>query len=318
MPTFQLLFYVSNNIHSPTLGQSPRKQDRYPHSHFIQRRTKKRDKNFFYDKYYIPEYKGTLPAKFSRKMSNKNRFNEFPTSCRNVIYLVLLDSIMVPYASKISDFVTRWFCLNCKVISVQFPRRELVSYQGDLATQTVSDAISKRENAFCALGLTAAELHTKNSKRMYGTCSANVGVVSLSQTNFKCAELRLRDVLASVAHELGRIFKLTHCIHSECVMSVHSRNTSLPLVLCRSDMEKLKFALYGCEDAKWRTRELNLRSFYTKHKLPIASSHTTVSTSEDVVDDSDKPRNTDVAICMLNYVSSSPSVPNVVSAPWSR
>ena len=220
------------------------------------------------------------------EFSQQNIKKTFSTTPRpNTIYLVLLDSVMIPNISKMCNFVTCWLNINCKFISTQFPRREIVPFDSLVAIRMVSDAILNKENGYCALGLTLSELHNRDNQNIYGTHCENSGVVSLNPSNFT-NNYSLDAVLSVVAREIGYLFNLKQCNVPKCVMNVRDRNLELPFFLCSCDTNKLKRALSVYNTT---VRQANLESCYSKHNGTSLLSKTSLIVPENSVKSFNRP-----------------------------
>ena len=157
-----------------------------------------------------------------------------PTPARSTIFLCPVGE----YDSKqvrlevLKDFVERYFCLPCKLVSIA--ERYQGSGLGQLADSSndhqrasapmilnssrvkaaLAETKASLDDAFILLGVT---LHTVTESGFIALGEAcqrrRVGFANIRGSG------SLRVALSVVAHELGHLFQLEHCVYFECVMN---------------------------------------------------------------------------------------------------
>jgi archaemetzincin len=162
-------------------------------------------------------------------------------------------------------------------------------YAGDILARLYAD---KRADAFCVLGITAHDLFPHPIVNFaFGEASATcrVGVVSVARygppfcesvPGRQPGEMRKRCCRV-IAHEIGHMAGLAHCIYFRCLMngsSTLAESDQRPLHLCPIDLRKLQWLLgfdfaerYGRLHQFWRAAGEEPEAAWAGRRLQAAS-----------------------------------------------
>lgn len=132
---------------------------------------------------------------------------------------------------------------------------------GQLAERVPNDAL-------VYVGITGEDLFAKGLNFVFGEGSLvnRCGIYSLVRYRTEDEALFKRRALKLMAHEVGHILSIGHCIHYKCVMQGANsldEDDRHPMHLCPVDLEKLRWNTGF--DPKERYRRLE--TFYRKHGL---------------------------------------------------
>jgi archaemetzincin len=132
---------------------------------------------------------------------------------------------------------------------------------GQLAERAPKDAL-------VYIGITGEDLFAKGLHFVFGEGSLvnRCGVYSLHRYATEDEALFKRRALKLMAHEVGHILSIEHCIHYKCVMqgaNSLAEDDRHPMHLCPVDLEKLKWNMGFDARERYRT----LQAFYRKAGL---------------------------------------------------
>jgi archaemetzincin len=211
-----------------------------------------------------------------------------PGPGRSVIYLLPLGEFPdddSPPLEELRIYAEAYFQLDVKVLPGfhpepdQFqPRINKHTHGRQLLTTSIMDFLRARlpSDAFCLLGVTMEDLYPEPSWNfVFGEAwaAARVGVYSFARYDPEFYRLQrpsgYRDLILKrsckvLAHELGHIFGLQHCIYYDCLLNGSNslaETDAAPLFLCPVCLRKLQFAVQF--DPVTRYRELS--RFYRRH-----------------------------------------------------
>jgi len=164
-------------------------------------------------------------------------------------------------------------------------------YAGDILARLYAD---KPRDAFCVLGITAHDLFPHPIVSFaFGEASATcrVGVVSVARygppfcedaPGNRSGEMRTRCCRV-LAHEIGHMAGLAHCIYFRCLMNGSSslaESDRRPLHLCPIDLRKLQWLIgfdsverYGCLQHLWRDVGEAAEAAWVAGRLHSAQAH---------------------------------------------
>lgn len=137
------------------------------------------------------------------------------------------------------------------------------------------------EDAVVYIGITHHDLFADNLNFVFGQGSLRdgTGVYSLLRYETSDEKLYLRRALKLMAHEVGHIFSIHHCITWQCVMNGANslrEDDEHPMHLCPIDLKKLQWSI-GFD---WLARYDRLREFYVKHGLKSEADWTALHLSK--------------------------------------
>lgn len=212
-----------------------------------------------------------------------------PTARRRNLAMLPIGAIAgpgLPGLAVVSDFAARFFQLPVAPVDATTTMKTLgargrprgASYQYD--TRTILAALQKRvpDDAYALIAVTTADLYPGpdwNFVFGYASFDERVGVYSFARfdpgfygdphtpgTPIKI----LRRALGLLAHEVGHMFGIAHCIHYHCLMNGCNHldeSDAAPLHLCPVCRRKLQYsAAYDPE-----VRERQLAGFFRAHGL---------------------------------------------------
>lgn len=199
-----------------------------------------------------------------------------PSAARHAIYLASVDGgdAVQPLLQLVADFVSRWFCLPCRLLGSVPPPAELVWRGTGQSRQLDSAAVlefyaaerQRLPDAFAVLAVTAHDLTTAGLNFVFGEADVRrgAGVFSLARYHpewgrkgasasasavaaaARASPRYVRRCCQLVVHELGHLFQFEHCVHWECVMNGANHLDEFdaqPLLLCPADLRKLATAV---------------------------------------------------------------------------
>jgi archaemetzincin len=166
---------------------------------------------------------------------------------------------MLPGAEEIVDYVGRFFGLNTELrppITIDAKQLGQRHHQGHLQWNAtdINEALRDRlpANAYCCLGVTKVDLFPDpewNFVFGQANLTERVGVFSLARYDDAFfglpptkPELVRRRGLGIVAHEVGHMFGIQHCVHHRCAMNGANNQSEAdrcPMHLCALCLRKL-------------------------------------------------------------------------------
>jgi len=216
----------------------------------------------------------------------KSRPNQ-PDKSRNKIYLQPLGDFpkyKISLVERLQEYAAAYFSMQVEVLpSLTLSDRNITTRINNFTQKRqilTSDilAILKKSlpaDAFCVLAITMEDLYPEPSWNfVFGQASLRerVGVYSFARYDpafygenrgKDYEEILLRRSCKVLAHEIGHMFGLEHCIYFRCILngSNHLKESdSRPMHLCPVCLHKLQFSI-GFDVVK---RYANLFHFYKK------------------------------------------------------
>ncbi len=118
------------------------------------------------------------------------------------------------------------------------------------------------------IGITEKDLYSKGLNFVFGegSLARRTGVYSLTRYETEDPTLFLRRALKLMAHEVGHILSIEHCIYWRCVMqgaNSLAEDDAHPMHLCPVDLRKLQWNTGFDRDERYRS----LLDFYGKNGL---------------------------------------------------
>lgn len=196
------------------------------------------------------------------------------TDKRNIIYIQPLGTFNEKY-KKIFTIMREYSetFFNCKTVLLEpiglFEGCYDRSRKQYHATKIMDRLeLFRNENAVAFIGITNKDLYSNNLNFVFGqgSLSKRLGVYSLVRLENEDEVLFLRRSLQLMAHEMGHIFSITHCVKYKCLMcgaNSLTESDSHPLHLCPIDLQKLQWNV-GFQVKTWYGK---LHSFYKTHGL---------------------------------------------------
>jgi len=190
-----------------------------------------------------------------------------------------------PAIAVVSDFAARFFQLPVELAAstsmkaLKARGRDRGSFY-QYHTRTILSGMKRRvpEDAYALIGVTTADLYPDPAWNFvfgYASFDERVGVYSFARFDpafhgeRRGADVKtkiLRRSLGLLAHELGHMFGIYHCIHFHCLMNGCNHldeSDAAPLHLCPVCRRKLQYSIaYDPE-----TRERQLAEFFRAHGL---------------------------------------------------
>ncbi len=201
---------------------------------------------------------GQTSGEFMRSRPN------FPSEARRTIYLQPLEEFPPdsPALHKLKAFTEAFFSLEVQVLPAAphilgkvTTRANSETRKIQLLTQDVLQQLKQRvpRRAYCLLGITLRDLYPDPKWNfVFGEASLNdrVGVYSFARYDPRFsgedvpdrARLMLRRSCKVLAHEMGHMFGISHCVYFRCVMNGSNNlpeEDSQPMHLCPVDLRKL-------------------------------------------------------------------------------
>lgn len=190
---------------------------------------------------------------------------------------------MLPGAQEIVDYLGRFFGLATELrepITIDAKDLGQRHHQGHLQWNAtdINEALRERlpSNAYCCIGVTQVDLFPEpewNFVFGQANLSERVGVFSLARyddTFFGLPpsepSLVRRRGLGIVAHEVGHMFGMQHCVHHRCLMNGANNQDEAdrcPLHVCAICLRKIHL-LVGFDP---KDRYAKLEQFYRAHGL---------------------------------------------------
>jgi archaemetzincin len=120
--------------------------------------------------------------------------------------------------------------------------------RGQCDGSKIIDRLARRipADALVYIGITEDDLYAKGLNFVFGVGSlgSRTGVYSLRRYDTKDESLFFRRSLKLMAHEVGHIFSIEHCVTWRCVMqgaNTLAEDDSHPMYLCPIDLRKLEW-----------------------------------------------------------------------------
>jgi len=125
------------------------------------------------------------------------------------------------------------------------PRSEVLQFQAASVLEKLEKLFSEKD--CCTIGVTMTDLYSREDRNfVYGLASyqARVGVFSFARFQDESTFLPWRCCMV-IAHEIGHMFGLKHCIYFSCMMNgaTHLEERSKPFYLCPVCLRKLQFSI---------------------------------------------------------------------------
>jgi len=127
------------------------------------------------------------------------------------------------------------------------PKSEVLQFQAASVLEKLEKLFSEKD--CCTMGVTMTDLYSREDRNfVYGLAShqARVGVFSFArfQDDFGNSLLPWRCCMV-IAHEIGHMFGLKHCIYFSCMMNgaTHLEERNKPFYLCPVCLRKLQFSI---------------------------------------------------------------------------
>ncbi len=150
-------------------------------------------------------------------------------------------------------------------------RRRTRTGERQLLTRDLLDLLGDHleDDAFCTIGLTSVDLYPDPSWNfVFGEASLRerVGVYSIARYRTDDRRATLLRCLKVMAHEIGHMFGLRHCVYFECLMNGTNNLPEAdrrPAFLCPIDLRKLMWNIGFDPVARYR----DLEAFYQQAGL---------------------------------------------------
>jgi len=193
-----------------------------------------------------------------------------PDARRNQLYLQPLgdfSGLDCPPLDQLREFVAAFFKLNVKVLpQLDLAQSEIVSRHHSatrslqLLTTSILNLLRRRlpSDGFAVLGITMLDLYPDPAWNfVFGQADVRhqVGVYSFARydprfygqrASIDSRQLMLRRSCKVLAHEIGHMFGINHCVWYRCLMngSNHlAEADTRPLHLCPVDLRKLHWSI---------------------------------------------------------------------------
>jgi archaemetzincin len=193
-----------------------------------------------------------------------------PDARRNQVYLQPLgdfSELACPPLDQLREFAAAFFELDIKVLpALDLVRGDITSRQHpatgslQLLTTSILNLLRQRlpSDGFVLLGITMADLYPDPAWNfVFGQADVNhrVGVYSFARydprfyrqkPSIDSRKLMLRRSCKVLAHEIGHMFGIEHCVWYRCLMngSNHlAEADARPLHLCPVDLRKLQWSI---------------------------------------------------------------------------
>jgi archaemetzincin len=212
-----------------------------------------------------------------------------PSPGRSVIYILPLGDFpedSSPPLEELRIYTEAYFQLDAKILPVfqpepeQFwPRTNKHTHNRQLLTTVIMDFLRTQRppDAFCLLGVTMEDLYPEASWNfVFGQAwpEARVGIYSFARYDptftQKDRPAGYRDLILKrscdvLAHEVGHLFGMHHCVYYDCVMDGSNslaETDAAPPHLCPICLRKLQFAIQFDPVVRYQ----DLSRFYHRHK----------------------------------------------------
>lgn len=197
-----------------------------------------------------------------------------PTGERKMFYIQPLGELTEKERKAVEvmrEYAEVYFGISAKVCEpIPMFENGYVAKRRQYNASMVMGQLTERmpKDAVVYIGITHHDLFADNLNFVFGLGSLRngTGVYSLLRYETSDAKLFLRRALKLMAHEVGHIFSIHHCVTYHCVMNGAnnlSEDDSHPMQLCPIDLKKLQWAV-GFD---WLARYDRLLAFYRKHGL---------------------------------------------------
>jgi archaemetzincin len=202
------------------------------------------------------------------------------TDARRTVYLQpigTLDGEQSPDLSTIEELLTVYFQTSVEIRSpltfrsLELRARRLEGGHLQLDTERIADGLAERvpEDAFAVVGVTDTDLYPSRSYGfVFGQAwpGRRVAVTSFARLTGGDETTTLARAFGTIAHEVGHLFGIAHCIYFHCTMNAATTLAQMdrqPLHLGPVDLRKLHSRV-GFEP---RDRYRQLREVYRRHGL---------------------------------------------------
>jgi archaemetzincin len=226
---------------------------------------------------------GQTFSQFVRQRHNR------PTEARRKLTMLPIGAIEGadwPTLAVVADFAARFFQLPVEraapttMAALKARGRDRGAfYQYD--TRTILAGMKKRvpDDAYALIAVTTADLYPDSSWNFvfgYASFDERVGVYSFARFDPafhgepRVADVKtriLRRSLGLLAHEVGHMFGVYHCVHFHCIMNGCNHldeSDAAPLHLCPVCRRKLQYAINFDPEV----RERQLGEFFRTHGMP--------------------------------------------------
>ncbi len=220
-----------------------------------------------------------------------------PDELRRILYLQPVGTLGPddPPLAVLADFTRRYFALPVEILPMVEPeaigattRTNRYTLQPQLLAPDVLTWLGRRvpDDAYAVIALTAEDLYPEPSWNFVfglGSFRDRVGVYSFARYNpafygddlgpEEARQLILHRAIKVMAHEIGHMFGIEHCIYFECVMNGanHMEEAdSRPMHLCPIELRKLWDSVGFDIRARYRA----LSEFYAAHDFPADAAWT--------------------------------------------
>jgi archaemetzincin len=218
----------------------------------------------------------------------QKRFNESPqtyddyvkncenrrTDARATFYIQPFGDLSDEYRKTIElmrAYAEIFFGVEVKVReSIALPDETYSKERGQYNSQRIIHhlAVQAPADALVYIGITDRDLYSPGLNFVFGEGSLRdrAGVYSLKRYETKDAALFLRRALKLMAHEVGHIFSIHHCVSFKCVMNGANslaEDDGQPMHLCPIDLRKLQWNVGFDATARYE----KLRDFYKARGL---------------------------------------------------
>jgi len=202
-----------------------------------------------------------------------------PCESSDTIYLRPLkpiDDVAEPNLEVVAEFARAYYQMDADVLPPidasdrTFSTRSHPSNEHrQVLTTDIVDYLRRRipDDAFCLLGVTTDDLYPKPSWNfVFGQAwpTERTGIFSSARYHRNERVSALKRTMKVMAHEVGHLFGINHCVHFDCAMNGSNNLEEAderPIHLCPVELRKVHWAV-GLDPVE---RYESLEQFYSRH-----------------------------------------------------